>query len=212
MQIWAANFFPLSFLVAVLVLPAEGFATHRDSVFSGFKKDQSSVAAIVGVPIAVRYQRFTRPYQSYFFDVGIDAGDDTILASGSYSWYFLDEGDSWRSYDLSGTILYSVFVGGVAGYYTGDDDDDDEKYRIGARAGGAFDYLFPSHHWSLRVELAPMLYVAGRTAAGVQGGIGIVYFFDGRDRHSYEYEPNKRPAKAKKKPQTKSRRKRIQPR
>lgn len=143
-------------------------ASSPASGFPGFHRGQAGWGVILGWPFGVRHQRWLSGKQATFYDLGYQT-DGFIMAGADFSQYFFSEEDRWRAGRGVGTILYNAFAGGIAGYHVGGDSD--ERSRLGVRAGGAFEYLFPRSAWSVRAEVAPVLFFSGNTAAGIQGGI-----------------------------------------
>lgn len=98
------------------------------------------------------------------------------MADANYAYYFLTEDDHWKMNRKIGLIMYSAFAGVTGGTYVGNAKN--EKARLGGRVGGAFEYLLPDSTWTIRLEVAPVLYLSGSTTAGIQGGIAVMYYFD----------------------------------
>lgn len=143
--------------------------------FQGFSRGQSGAGVLLGSPASVRYQRWIDWKTATFFSVGYSF-EQFIMADANYAHYFLTEVDRWRDTQAAGSIMYSAFGGVTGGTYIGSDAN--EKPRLGLRLGGAFEYLLPSSKWTIRLEVAPVLYLSGKTTAGVQGGIALIYYFD----------------------------------
>lgn len=143
--------------------------------FQGFSRGQSGAGAIVGAPFSARYQRWMDFRNATFFSFGYSL-DKYLVADANYAYYFLSEDDRWKMNNKVGQIFYSAFAGVTGGTYIGTAKN--EKARLGARIGGAFEYLLPDTTWVLRLEVAPVLYLSGTTTAGLQGGIGVMYYFD----------------------------------
>ncbi len=138
------------------------------------RTDRSGLGVVLGWRFGARYQRALNWRQAAFFDLGYQT-DEFIVADANFSHYFLSEEDRWRNKGGTGTVLYNIFVGVTVGYHVGTDRD--ERSRLGARGGGAFEYLFPASDWSIRAEVAPVLFFSGTTAAGFQGGVVLLRYF-----------------------------------
>ena len=135
--------------------------------------------AVVGWPFGVRYQRALGWKQAAFYDLGYQT-DEFVMVGANLSRYFLTEDDRWKVGEKTGRIFYSGFLGGTAGYRVGTSDG--ERSRLGLRAGGAFEYSFPDPDWALRAEVAPVLFLTGTSAAGLQGGIVLMKYFGNRSK------------------------------
>jgi hypothetical protein len=165
-------------LALLIFAPWSADAQTADD-FPGFRIGQTGWGAIMGWPFGVRHQRWLNWKQAAFYDVGYQT-DGFVMVGANFSHYFLNEEDRWRAGRKVGTILYNAFAGGTAGYHIGDDSD--ERSKLGIRAGGAFEYLFPRSPWAIRAEVAPVLFFSGTTAAGLQGGIILMKYFGGTKR------------------------------
>ena len=151
------------------------FAQSQGTRFQGFSRGQAGAGFLFGSPMSARYQRWLDWKTATFFSAGYSF-EKFIIADANYAHYFMTEEDHWRNKQAVGSIMYSAFVGVTGGTYIGTATN--EKPRLGARAGGAFEYLLPDSKWAIRLEVAPVLYLSGKTTAGIQGGVGIMYFFD----------------------------------
>ena len=146
--------------------------------------------AVLGWPFGVRYQRVLSWKQAAFYDLGYQT-DKFVMMDANFSQYFLSEADRWKIGEKTGHVLYSAFVGATAGYHIGETNN--ERTRLGVRVGGAFEYLWPKTDWTLRAEAAPVLFIAGTTAAGLQGGIVIMKSFGKKKRsHSKPRRPSQK--------------------
>ncbi len=151
------------------------FAQSQGTRFQGFSRGQSGAGVLLGSPMSARYQRWLDWKTATFFSVGYSF-EKFIMADANYAHYFLTEDDRWRNKEAVGAIMYSAFAGVTGGTYVGTATN--EKARLGVRAGGAFEYLLPESKWTIRLEIAPVLFLSGKTTAGVQGGVGVIYYFD----------------------------------
>lgn len=147
----------------------------EDSRFPGFRKGQYGWGGMIGQPISVRYQSWMNWKRAWFADFGYDL-EEFLSFDANYSFYLLSEDDRWKIGKQVGTIMFSTFIGLNVGAYLGDKKE--EESRLGVRGGGSFEYLLPKSRWSLRLEISPVLYLSGHTTGGVQGGIGMTYYFD----------------------------------
>lgn len=164
------------FLIVIISLSGSAaLAQTHGTKFQGFSRGQYGVGALLGSPMSARYQRWLDWKTATFFSAGYSF-EQFVMADANYAHYFLTEDDRWRDTQAVGSIMYSAFVGVTGGTYIGSDKN--EKARLGLRGGGAFEYLLPSSTWTIRLEIAPVLYLSGKTTAGVQGGVGIIYYFD----------------------------------
>lgn len=180
----------------VILSPVGQSALAQDAhaaQFPGFRAGQSGLGAILGWPFGARYQKWTTWKNAMFFDLGYQT-DEFFMFSANYSFYLLSEDDRWHFDRKVGTILYNLFAGGVAGIHLGSTRD--ERERIGIRGGGAFEYLFPASDWALRVEVSPVLFLTGTTAAGLQGGIIVMKYF-GKPENQFSRPPKAKAAKEK---------------
>lgn len=170
--------YSLASLLALTVASRGAVAQDAHSAqFPGFRSGQSGFGGILGYPFGARYQKWTSWKEAMFFDMGYQT-DGFFMFGGNYSFYLLSEDDRWRMDRRVGTILYNLFGGGTGGIYIGSKRT--EKQRLGIRAGGAFEYLFPASDWAVRVEVAPVLFLTGTEAAGLQGGIIFMKYFGGK--------------------------------
>ncbi len=149
--------------------------------FPGFRAGQSGLGVLLGWPFGGRYQKWLTWKRAVFFDVGYQT-DGFLVGGANYSFYLFSEDDRWRIKRSVGTILYNVFIGATGGYYLGDERE--ERIRLGIRPGGAFEYLFPASDWAFRAEVAPVVYISGKTAAGVQAGIVFMRYLGGEKSKS----------------------------
>ncbi|MCB0365701.1 MAG: hypothetical protein H6624_18755 [Bdellovibrionaceae bacterium] len=147
----------------------------RGSKFPGFKSGQYGWGGVVGQPFAARYQRWIDWKRAWFADVGFTI-DEFLVTHANYAIYLISEDDRWKMDRRVGTALFNVFGGVMASAYLGDKEEEDSQ--LGLRIGGAFEYLIPKSSWSVRLEVAPVLFLSGRTAGGLEGGIAAVYYFD----------------------------------
>lgn len=157
--------------------------SQDESRFPGFKSGQYGLAGMIGQPISIRYQEWLNWKRAWNADFGYQL-DEFLVFDANYVYYLLSEDDRWRMSQRVGTVMFSVFGGIVAGVYLGDKRE--EESQLGLRAGGAFEYLLPKATWSLRLEVSPVLYLSGRTSGGLQGGIGITYYFDSKTKKRQE--------------------------
>lgn len=157
--------------------------TQDESRFPGFKSGQYGLAGMIGQPISVRYQKWLNWKRAWNADLGYQL-DEFLVFDANYVYYLLSEDDRWRMSQNVGTVMFSVFGGIVAGVYLGEKRE--EESQLGLRAGGGFEYLLPKAIWSLRLEVSPVLYLSGRTSGGLQGGIGITYYFDSKIKKHQE--------------------------
>lgn len=179
-------------VVALGVFDSSAWAQDAHAAqFPGFRAGQSGLGAVLGWPFGARYQKWLTWKDAMFFDLGYQT-DGFFMFGGNYSFYMLSEDDRWRLDRRVGTILYNLFVGGVAGIHIGDSRS--ERERLGIRGGGAFEYLFPESDWALRVEVAPVLYLTGTTAAGLQGGIVLMKYF-GKPENQFSRSPKAKQAR-----------------
>ncbi|MCC7406161.1 MAG: hypothetical protein IT288_17335 [Bdellovibrionales bacterium] len=162
------------FLASTSALSAEKIA-GAGSRFPGFKKGDYGWGGVIGQPFAGRYQRWMDWKRAWFADVGYQI-DEFFVAHANYAHYLINEDDRWKMDRRVGTALTNVFGGVVASAYLGDKPE--EKSQLGIRVGGAFEYLVPKTGWSVRLEVAPVLYLSGRTAGGLEGGIVFIYYKD----------------------------------
>lgn len=156
-----------------------------ESRFPGFKSGQYGLAGMIGQPISIRYQKWLNWKRAWNADFGYQL-DEFLVFDANYVYYLLSEDDRWRMSQSVGTVMFSVFGGIVAGVYLGDKRE--EESQLGIRAGGAFEYLLPKAIWSLRLEVSPVLYLSGRTSGGLQGGIGVTYYFDSKIKKHQQAE------------------------
>jgi hypothetical protein len=140
--------------------------------YTGFRQGEMGVGAILGLPAGVRVQRFLS-WRSSVFVTGGYSIDKFATADANYSYYLLAQEDPWHDSKSVGYILYNVFGGLTAGFPT----SGSAQSRLGLRFGAAFEYLLPNSQWSLRAEVAPVLYLSGQTAAGFQSGVAAMYYF-----------------------------------
>ena len=171
----------VAFILAIFVLipPCDAWGGSKiagqGSRFPGFKKGQYGLGGVIGQPFSGRFQRWIDWKRSWFADVGYQI-DEFLVTHANYAIYLISEDDRWRLDRRVGTMLTSVFGGITAAAYLGEKEE--ETSRLGLRLGGAFEYLIPKTSWSVRIEVAPVLFLSGRTAGGLQGGIGFMYYFD----------------------------------
>lgn len=166
----------IKLLILLYCLSLSGLqAQTHGSRFPGFSRGQSGAGALMGYPFGARYQRWMDWKTATFFSFGYSL-EQFIMADANYAYYFLTEDDRWKANHDVGLIMYSAFAGVTGGTYVGTKEG--EKSRLGARLGGAFEYLLPNSTWTIRLEVAPVLYLSGRTTAGIQGGIAVMYYFD----------------------------------
>lgn len=179
--VFSLFFCPLSYSSSAVQTVSQG-----ESRFPGFKSGQYGLAGMIGQPISIRYQKWLNWKRAWNADFGYQL-DEFLIFDANYIYYLLSEDDRWKMSQSVGTVMFSVFGGIVAGVYLGDKRE--EESQLGLRAGGAFEYLLPKAIWSLRLEVSPVLYLSGRTSGGLQGGIGITYYFDSKYKKRQETEP-----------------------
>ncbi|PIT99320.1 MAG: hypothetical protein COT74_09960 [Bdellovibrionales bacterium CG10_big_fil_rev_8_21_14_0_10_45_34] len=149
--------------------------------FVGFDSGESGVALLVGKPSVVRYTTWANWRQNWNFDVGYDF-EQVAIAGVSHAYYFYDVDDLWkRSRRNWNTFLFYAGAGLLSGLGLGTVDTND-KFRLGVRGFGGFEYLFSGGPWSLKGEVGPALYFTGRTTAGIIGMIGVAYYFGSSDK------------------------------
>ncbi len=140
--------------------------------YTGFRQGQLGIGGVLGMPTGLRIQRFLSWRSAVFFTAGYNI-DRFIEGDINYSYYVMAEEDPWQKPGQVGHILYNVFGGVTTGLPLRQGD----TARFGVRGGIAFEYLLPSTHWALRAEVAPVIYLSGATAAGLQNGIVVSYYF-----------------------------------
>jgi hypothetical protein len=165
MKLWI-----LALLCVCTTAWAESNSTFQ---YTGFRQGQLGVGAILGLPAGVRVQRFLS-WRSSVFVTGGYSLDKYATADANYSYYLLAQEDPWHDSKSIGYILYNVFGGLTAGFPTGTTTG---TSRLGVRLGAAFEYLLPNSQWSLRAEVAPVVYLSGQTAADFQSGVAAMYYF-----------------------------------
>lgn len=159
----------LIFSLLLVVSSAEESSVFQ---YTGFSQGQMGVGAVLGVPAGVRVQRFLSWRANVFLTAGYGI-DRFIMADVNYSYYVYAQEDPWQGSTKVGHILYNIFAGATTGFPLKSDD----RSRMGLRGGAAFEYLLPNSRWTLRAEVAPVIYLSGSTAAGFQSGILAMYYF-----------------------------------
>lgn len=175
--------------ISFLVVPSALTQDAHSAQFPGFRTGQSGLGVVLGWPFGVRYQKWQTWKRATFFDLGYQT-DGFLVGGANYSFYLFSEDDRWRVKQSVGTILYNLFVGATGAYFLGKDRE--ERARLGLRAGGAFEYLFPASDWAFRAEVAPVFYLSGTTAAGVQAGIVLLRYLGGEKPSPVHKKNNKK--------------------
>jgi hypothetical protein len=142
-----------------------------------FDRDLKGLGLIAGQPLSARYQLWTSWRRAWYYDVGYNF-DKAITGSANYTFYFYDVKDLWKSKNKMNALLFFISPGVFAGYRT-QTQTSSEQVLLGGRVVGGVEYAFAGRSFSLRAEVGPAVYVFGRTFSGLQGGLGLMYYFGG---------------------------------
>ncbi len=188
-------------LVLALLFSTPAFAQKQDPEFSrsknfaGFEEGQTAISLFLGQPTFARYDYWLHWRSALFFDFGYH-WDRYLYGAINYAYYFYNTRDFLRKRDKN--IWNSLLFYGGPGFFTGfsSGQSADTSVRLGVRIFGGVEYLFDGQKYSLRTEIAPAIYIQGQSAMGVQGMIGLTYYF-GDPKHTdiLKIENKKSPGK-----------------
>ena len=165
--------------VISLSLSFNAYATQLNSRFPGFVEDDVGYGFFLGEPISFKYQKWSNWRNAHAYGVGYEQNGKMLTGSWTYYFYQLSEDDRWKGDAYIGTIMYGFHVGATGSVHVGDED---EAARVGVEGGINFEYLVPDSPISIRLEITPVLYAAGKETAGLHGGVGLTYYFDKEGR------------------------------
>lgn len=171
----------LNFVLIVFLtvnIPGPGFAQKKAQAqtrFLGFENGQNGIGLLLGKPSGLRYTHWLNWRRAIFLDAAYDL-DGVVQAQGSYAYYFYDAKDQYKKSKGFNSFLFYVAPGLMTGFRVSGSDQA-SAFLLGLRGAGGLEYVLGRGTWSLRAELGATLNIIGRTAASLQGFLGITYYF-----------------------------------
>lgn len=151
-------------------------ANAKFEKFRGFQKGMQSADLLLGQPTLIRYNYFHDWKRSVSFDLGYHF-DEWYYLGANYNFYFYNIRDRLkRDANFFNSLLFYLSPGIFLGPEP-DANKKDDKLKIGAKVGLGTEYLFNNTNFSLKVEIAPALFLKAEDDFGFQGMVGMAYYF-----------------------------------
>ncbi len=143
--------------------------------FEGFDEGQTAISIFAGQPSFVRYDFWLNWKSALQFDVGYHF-DKYFYASINYTSYFYNTRDFLRKQrNFWNSLLFYYGPGFFGGFAS--EDTADESFKMGVRAFGGAEYLFDGQKYAIRAELGPAFFFQGSRFLGLQGALGLTYYW-----------------------------------
>lgn len=143
---------------------SQSLITPRDK-HSGMPTEYG-LGMIVGNPTAITVKKRIREIQSVDFMLGWSFPGKAIHIAADYIAHFPD----W----MTGSDFYPY--AGIGGRFKIDTTNESGQFRLGLRIGGGIEYF--RNHFGIYGEIFPVADIIPETTFGLEGGIGIRYYFE----------------------------------
>lgn len=171
----------MKYIFAILLFSSSGFSEQAKN-FEGFEEGQSAVSVFVGQPSFVRLDYWLNWKTALFFDVGYHF-DKYFYASADYAFYFYNARDFLKKErNFWNSLLFYAGPGFFGGFAS--EDNADDSFKMGIRLFGGAEYLFAGQKYAIRAELGPTFFLQGDSFIGIQGALGLVYYFGDQSKKS----------------------------